>query len=293
MHVSVSSVARRAPVGLFLVLLVVSSALFWWLSWRAASGAWPLQGPKVREWLVTGLMWCPGISALVACAITRSGWANLGMELPRARWLAFAFAYPLAYLVAAYLIVWLSGFGTHDPAMVAEEATKRYALPGHVSPMLVAFLVTATIGVLVEVGRSFGEELGWRGFLSPALSGRFGLEAGGLASGAIWGLWHFPLLIALGFGPLPAPYALTCFLLSTTSLGYVMAWTRAQSGSVWPAVIVHSVHNALLYPIFDMSTMPVGDRTAYATGETGFAIALVNIAGALVVWRSRRRAVNR
>ena len=175
---SAPSDVRRSPVALFLVLLVVSSAVFWWLSWRATSGAWPLQGPKVREWLVTGLMWCPGLSALVACAMTRTGWTRLGMELPRARWLGFAFAYPLAYLVAAYLIVWLSGFGTHDPAMVAEDATRRYALSGSLSPVLVAFVVTATIGVLVEIGRSFGEELGWRGFLSPVLSARFGLEAG-------------------------------------------------------------------------------------------------------------------
>ena len=284
---------RRTPVALFLVLLVLSSAVFWWLSWRAASGAWPLQGPKVREWLVTGLMWCPGLSALVACAIARTGWNDLGMALPRARWLGFAFAYPLAYLVAAYLIVWLGGFGTHDPAMVEEDWTKRYALSGKVSPMLVAFLVTATIGVLVETGRSFGEELGWRGFLSPALSARFGLERGGPASGAIWGLWHFPLFLALGFGTLSAPYALTCFLVSTTSLGYVMAWMRERSGSVWPAVLVHCVHNAMLYPIFDMATVPVGERTAYVTGETGFALALVNVVGALLVWRVRRRALSR
>lgn len=284
---------RRSPVVLFLVLLVVSSALFWWLSARASSGAWPLHGPKVREWLVTGLMWCPGLSALVACTLTRTGWSNFGMALPRARWLGFAFAYPLAYLVAAYLIIWGGGFGTHDPAMVADDATKRYALAGNVPPMLVAFLVTATIGVLVEMGRSFGEELGWRGFLSPALSDRFGLEVGGLASGAIWGLWHVPLFLAIGFGTLPAPYALACFLVSTTSLGYVLAWTRAQSGSVWPAVVVHSVHNALLYPIFDLSTVPVGDRTQYAVGETGFALALVNVVGALVVWSIRRRALRR
>ena len=62
---------------------------------------------------------------------------------------------------------------------------------------------------------------------------------------------------------------------------------------MWPAVVVHSVHNALLYPIFDMSTTPIGDRTQYAIGETGFALALVNVVGALLVWGVRRRALRR
>jgi membrane protease YdiL (CAAX protease family) len=208
--------------------------------------------------------------------------------LPRGRWLAFAYLYPATYLLAAYAIVWASGFGAFDTTMLAEDAGKRYALPAGLSPVLVATVATATVGVLVEIGRSLGEELGWRGFLSPALSAKRGLEFGGLASGAIWGLWHFPLLIAIGFGTLPAGYALACFLVSTTSLGYVCAWLRWRSRSVWPAVVVHSVHNALLYPVLEMATAPDGDRTQFATGETGFALALVNVVGALAVWRSRR-----
>jgi uncharacterized protein len=99
-----------------------------------------------------------------------------------------------------------------------------------------------------------------------------------------------PLFVPIGFGALPAGYAIACFLVSTTSLGYVCAWLRWRSNSVWPAVVLHSVHNALLYPLFEMATAPDGDRTAYATGETGFAIALVNVVGALLVWRSRRVA---
>ena len=55
------------------------------------------------------------------------------------------------------------------------------------------------------------------------------------------------------------------------------------------AVGVQAVHNALMFPLFDAATTPIGERTAYATGETGFAVALVNTAIALMVWRTARR----
>ncbi len=39
----------------------------------------------------------------------------------------------------------------------------------------------------------FGEEYGWRYYLTPALQGRFGARRGALAVGVLWGLWHLPL----------------------------------------------------------------------------------------------------
>ncbi len=39
----------------------------------------------------------------------------------------------------------------------------------------------------------FGEEYGWRYYLTPALQSRFGARRGALAVGVLWGLWHLPL----------------------------------------------------------------------------------------------------
>ena len=279
--------ASRWPVGTFLVVLVATSSLFWAFAWMVASGAWPFGPPKAREWFVTGLMWCPALAALIACTIARTPYARLGTRLPRGRWLGIAYLYPVAYLLVAYAIVWMSGFGSFDPAVFAEDAAKRFPFAG-ASSTWVAVLATLSIGVLVEMGRSLGEELGWRGLLAPAWTERWGLAVGGLASGLVWGLWHLPLLTAFGFGELPVAYAIGCFLVSIVSLGYVCAWLRQRSRSVWPAVVVHAVHNALMYPLFEMMT-GAGERTAYASGETGFALALANVGGALLVWRSTRR----
>ena len=277
-------------VFLFLGLLVLLTSGFWALSWLAALGNWSFGGPKTRELFVTGLMWCPGIAALLACALLRKPLSSLGMRLPRMRYLGLGYAYPVLYLAAAYALIWCLGFGTPDIAPMASDAGKRFTLQG--SPALlvvVSIAVTASIGVLVEIGRSLGEELGWRGFLVPELAGRYRLGLAGVLSGLIWGLWHFPLFLASGFGGIPAWYALACFILAIVPLGYVCAWLRWRSGSVWPAVVLHAAHNALLYPVFDAMTMPHGELAGYFIGETGAALAGVNMVGALLLWRATRR----
>ena len=38
----------------------------------------------------------------------------------------------------------------------------------------------------------FGEEYGWRYYLQPVLQKRFGLRAGVIILGVVWGLWHIP-----------------------------------------------------------------------------------------------------
>ena len=289
---------RRNPAAtwprvlVFLGLLVLLTSGFWALSWLAALGKWSFGGPKTRELFVTGLMWCPGVAALLSCALLRKRLSSLGMRLPRIRYLGFGYAYPVLYMVLAYAAIWCFGVGTPDTAPMALEAGKRFTLQASPAVLVaVSIAVTASVGVLAEIGRSLGEELGWRGFLVPELCRRHRLEFAGVLSGIVWGLWHFPLFLATGFGGIPAWYALACFILAIVPLGYVCAWLRWRSGSVWPAVVLHSAHNALLYPVFDAMTIADSKSAAYFTGETGAALALVNLGGALLLWRATRRPV--
>lgn len=276
-------------VLVFLGWLLLLSSGFWLLTWLAATGRWTFGAPQTREWFVTGLMWCPGIAALLACAGLRKPLASLGLGLPHGRYLGFGYLYPVGYLTLAYAAIWGLEIGTLDAAPLAQEAGRRYSLQA--APVLLAALsiaLTASIGVLAELGRSLGEELGWRGFLVPELCRRYRLELAGVLSGLLWALWHFPLALGGGFGALPAWYALGCFVLTVVSVAYVCAWLRWRSGSVWPAVMLHSVHNALLFPVFDGMTAANGAVTAYFTGETGIALTVVNLAGALLLWRATR-----
>lgn len=278
-------------MAVFFATLVVLSLAFWALAWLEAAGAWAPGSREARQWFVTGLMWCPGLAALAAVA-GNADRALLGLALPRFRWLGVGLAWPLCYIGAAYALVWAAGFGQFDAAPLVEQAQKRHGLDG-TAALAVGLLAPATFGVLAEIGRSLGEELGWRGFLAPAWTERWGLEVGGLLSGLVWALWHLPLLLAYGFGDVPTAFAVACFVVDVAALGYACAWLRWRSGSVWPAVLLHAMHNAVLYAVFDLVTTPVDGRTAWAAGEGGFALAAANVAAAAALWACRRRGLLR
>ncbi len=47
---------------------------------------------------------------------------------------------------------------------------------------------------------ALGEEVGWRGYMMPRLKERFGLLNGRLLGGVvIWGIWHWPLMLLVGY----------------------------------------------------------------------------------------------
>lgn len=277
-------------IAVFLALTVALTAPFWILSWLSVTGHWQFGGPKVRELFVTGLMWCPGVAAVITCLLTGKPWRELGFELPAGRYLLIAFAFPLACIATGYALVWATGLGSPDATAFADAARKRFPLPGFsvAGAVLFSFAVTASIGVLQETGRSLGEEIGWRGFLVPELLRRHSLPMAAFSSALIWALWHFPLLVPQG-SETPMVFAMGCFLVQVVAVGFVCAWLRERSNSLWPAVVLHSVHNALLYAFFDALTVPAGDAGKFAVGETGFACALVYALAAAWFVRDARR----
>ena len=110
--------------------------------------------------------------------------------------------------------------------------------------LVVAQLLAIPIGGIVNGLFTIGEELGWRGYLLPALVERLGTWPALLVSGAIWGLWHAPvILLGYNFGRTD----LTGVLLMTAAcvlLGILFGWLRLASGNVWPAVFAHGGFNA-------------------------------------------------
>ena len=260
-----TTLAERSRAGLttFLVLTFGLSAIFYALI--IAAGSLGAHGGLY----VFALMWSPGVSALITRLVFQhnvrgEGWGWGG------RWMVLAYVLPLGYAIVAYGLVWLTRLGGVDLSRF------KYSV--------VTFLV---LGSLQSLLSATGEELGWRGFLVPALARRFSFTRVAIISGAIWAAWHVPLIIFADYnGGTPAWYSVLCFAVMVVALGFPFAWLRLRSGSVWPAAILHASHNLFIQAFFDRVTVNTGP-TRWLTSEFGAAVALAVVATAWLFWRAR------
>ena len=249
----------RDRVLCFLALTFGISAIFWRQSFLGA----PLNS------VVPFLMWTPGLCAIVMQLAFRRPLADLGWRFGRPRYLALAILLPLLYCTVIYVPVWMLGAGRFNGSFLARAF-----------PLLPLALVQ-------NVFFALGEEIGWRGFLVPALYRLRGFGWAGLMSGLIWGLWHVPLILFGGYDAgTPAWYAVTCFIISVTAMAVTVAWLRLRSGSLWTAALYHGAHNLTIQGIFDKSTIDIGP-TKWITTEFGIGLTFATVAMGVYFWHRR------
>ena len=60
-------------------------------------------------------------------------------------------------------------------------------------------LFAVLLAPAINMFPALGEEVGWRGYMMPHLKERFGLLNGRLLGGVVWGVWHWPLMLLVGY----------------------------------------------------------------------------------------------
>jgi len=259
-------------IGLFLALTVLMSTIFYALiigTGRTGGG----------HGLYAGcLMWCPALSALLTCRLSGISIRTLGWGWGAWRWQWLAYGIPFAYAAIAYVLIWLAGWGGFpDPAFVAAT---RMSLNWMGTPqwlvVLGYFALTASAGLTTSVAHALGEEIGWRGFLSPRMTAAFGFSTGAVLTGIVWAVWHLPLLLFADYNNgTPWWFELPCFAVMIVSSSVVMAWLRWRSGSLWTGAIFHASHNLFIQSFFTPMTAARGEITRYSIDEFGFAVPTV------------------
>jgi membrane protease YdiL (CAAX protease family) len=271
-------------IGLFLLLTFVLSGIFYALI--IATGH--LAGGMGMY--VTGLMWCPGVAALLTCRLRGEGPGRLGWRWGSWRWPWLGYLVPLGYAVVAYAIVWATGLGGFGkPQFIAQIGQ---ALGWHGAPAWLLtvgyFVLMGTVGMTRSLSTALGEEIGWRGFLAPALVARLGFTGGALVTGLIWAAWHMPILLFADYNAgTPWWFAMPCFVVLVLSSSVMMTWLRLRSGSLWTTAIMHASHNLFIQAFFTPITAPRGTITPYAIDEFGFVVPLVMAVVAVLFWMRR------
>lgn len=251
-----------------------------------------VQDPTVQFSLL-GMMFLPAISALIVRKfITKEGFSDAGMKWGGWRPYLFFWAVIPIYFLAIYT---LTAIFVSPPDLTLSKFFMQYGiastdLPISTSMMIVAVL-TASIFVspIVNFIPSLGEEFGWRGYLLPKLL-PLGEVKALLLSGFIWGLWHLPFIILLGFGYGDNSFlGAIFFILMVTLLGVIIGYSCIIYGSSLLAAFMHGVFNAQAKGIWIMIFPDVNPLIGGAGGI--IAITIIFIPAILILRKLKRKSL--
>ena len=206
-------------------------------------------------------MFGPAVACVLVRVLRHEGVADAGLRLKgrglastRGTWRLYIFAYlvPLLLLTLGFLLGVIFQAQSWNLAGHYQEFADLLAMRVHSTTLNVPLLFVAqilsavTLGVVVTMVATFGEELGWRGYLLPRLAPLGELRAAVIV-GAIWSLWHAPIIVIDGyeFNGLYPVLGVFFFLLFTIPTSIVFAWLRFRTGSIWPTVLAHAVVNTI------------------------------------------------
>jgi membrane protease YdiL (CAAX protease family) len=131
-------------------------------------------------------------------------------EKPEGRWVLLSVVlFPALFLISWLLVNFRSGGW--------EISAFRNGALGFVWLVLVSFSHNALLG------GPLGEEIGWRGFLLPALLTRNGPLTASLLLAVVWGLWHLPIDLYAGF-LVKGPGAVVARIVWTFPMTILFTW---------------------------------------------------------------------
>jgi uncharacterized protein len=207
------------------------------------------------------------------------GWKDAGLSLNLKeswQWYLFSlFVYPIIMTMVIVLGVVLG-------------VTK---LNGNPNSLLPVFAVGFAVQLIPRMIFAMFEEWGWRGYLEPRFVA-LGVPdtRRHLFVGAVWAIWHFPLILSTVYTEIPYALFFPCFVVAILVTAIVYGQLRKASGTVWTCVVMHGIGNAFGWAILQNNLLTVDNMLlANPTPESIFSIAVMSVLG---WWMLSRRKTN-
>lgn len=226
---------RAEKTGLSILLFMGIALLYSWPFFFIIDAWWVPKAFSLRQygegWLVAlfghlPAMLGPGIAALIL-------WKKRHWEsLPEWKWSHFRY-----YVWIAVSMIALWGL----PGIIGLLTIEKYQILNPIEPWAWAVVIgSLTLGWIAGMG----EELGWTAYLLPRLAPRIGKSRALVVSGALRGIWHYPVLAGalivklvdgettfLMFG-LKSLVLLFQLIVSNAVFGSVFGWLWYQTRSI-------------------------------------------------------------
>lgn len=290
---------RWAALALWLALALGLAWLIQLPVWLSGEG---MQHPLFLL-LTTLMMFTPAVATLVTVLVFRPTsiprLTGLAPLRPVRRTLGLSAVALVTLPVLAFLAMLLGhAMGLLELDLVGFSAARDVFaatgadLPDSAIPGIVAVqLAMMPVVVLLNCVATFGEEIGWRGWLLPNLL-PLGTVPALVLSGAVWGLWHAPVIL-LGYNYQRTDLVGVLLMVGwCTLLGIVFGWLRLRSASVWPAVVAHAAVNASVNTLALLMASGQSLDAVYGTllGWPGWILLAATVAALALSGQLTRRA---
>ncbi|MDE5752976.1 MAG: CPBP family intramembrane metalloprotease [Oscillospiraceae bacterium] len=154
-----------------------------------------------------------------------------------------------------------SDFQTVYSILKEQGALEQFEAQGITIPMYFAIttILAVTVAPFFNMFMALGEEVGWRGVMYPYLKERLGVNRGRIVGGAVWGMWHWPVMLLAGYeygqDYIGAPVlGLPVFCVFGVMMGILHDYVYEKTQTIWLPSLLHGAVNA--FTIFGYLTKP-------------------------------------
>lgn len=237
-----------------LIIFITLTIVIAWIMFLLIPICGLTYGSGLSVLIIMSAMFVPALSSVLTRLITKEGFGNMYL---RPHFKGHVKDYLLVYFGPTVLL-FLSGAvyflifpGSFDPELTALNglvaSSGKQGLTAS-TLLIVQVLIFVVIGPIVNIIPTMGEELGWRGYLLPKLRMFLSDRAALIITGAIWGIWHLPVIVMghnYGTGYWGYPWlGILAMIVFCIVLGTIEGYMSIKLQSAIPAAMIHSTVNA-------------------------------------------------